>query len=224
MTAEQLIQFIYRTKEHDTEYPSSSDDDYTLYLALIGDAVRLWETEKGIRWNELWTTLTDAATGDKTVVADTLDYDMPTDFRALGAWVRTTTSSGSHTFYKVITAAEAEGHKGTSEPYAYVTGNVATGFTLHFGQQPTAGDTINYPYYKAASVPDDGADVIEMSDPLFCAFYGLSTVDEENMGKWLSMANERMKAMKYANADMPYGQPNDIPDIDLENGMAGFGE
>jgi hypothetical protein len=224
MTAEQLVQFIHREKEHDTTYPSSGEDNYTLYLALVGDATRLWETEKNVKWDELWVTLADAATGDKTVEAATLDYDMPTDFRQLGAWVRTTTSAGQHTYWQVMKPEQAEAFKNDSEYLCWITGNTNTGFDLHFNKQPTAGDTINYPYYKTVAVPATGAAVIEMSDPLFCAYYALSVVDEENQSKWLGMAEQRMKGMKYANAESPYLQPNGPGDVDWDAGVAGFGE
>jgi len=179
-------------------------------------------------WNELWTTLSDASDGDKTVVASTTEYDMPTNFRFLGSFVRTTNSDGGNTFYTIVQPQDSEAFKNTSTASCFVTGNKSAGFILNFMQQPAVGETINYPYYKEPESITTSTDVIEMADAYFALYFALAKMHErEGAGDRaraaFSMADEKLKQMKRRNIMLPNSQSNKAKDRDYELGTGGFG-
>lgn len=204
-----LLHALYRG---DGNTPTSGDTKWTHRMYLLHAAINMWDSQN-VLWNELWVTLEDAATGDKTVNSSDLEYDMPTDFRFLGSFVRTTTSAGQHSFYQVVQPQDAELYKGTSQNKVIVTGNKKTGFDLSFLTQPTAGNTINYPYYKEPFTPTSTAEVIEMSDPYFGVYFALGKLHEQDGAgdrarAAFAMADQKLKVMKTQNMMLPNSQPN----------------
>ena len=229
MTLQNFQDYLHSLYKANGSTPSSTSDEWTHRKYLLYAAINLWDTEKGMLWNELWTTLADAATGDKTVNSSDVDYDMPTDFRFLGSFVRTTSSAGKHTYWRIISPAEAELYKNTDATACYVTGNKKAGFDLHFLKQPTVGDTINYPYYKEPFQPSLTTDVLEMNDPYFAIYYALSVMhaadrDGDLANRALDMAQDRLAAMKVKNMMLPDAQTNKVSDRDFQLGVAGFGQ
>lgn len=229
MTLAQFQTKLHQLYQADTDTPSLGDEDYTLRTTYLEIAIEEWETEMGMIWNELWTTLEDAADGDKTVVADTLQYDPPTDFKGeLGAWVKTEDADGNITKYKVVKPQKNEVTVETPGSTVYVTGNESDGFKINFSKQPTAGETIDYPYYKKATIPSAVGDIIEMSDPRFAIHHALAVL-RENDGEGdrsileLTKAQARMDGMITKNSMTPYYQGDEIEDIDYVNGISGFG-
>jgi hypothetical protein len=220
---------LHRKYQGDNSTPTAGTEDYIVRTSLLEEAINVWAGEDGILWNELWTTLADAADGDKTVVASTLDYDCPTDFTFLGSWVRTTNADGGHTYYQVVAPHIAQAYLNQPVKMCYVTGNTSAGFVLHFIQQPTEGETINYPYYKTPSIPSGSTDVIEMSDPWFCIYYALSTL-QQNDGEGdkaslnLSLAQGRLSTMRVKILMLPWNQPDQIHDYDFFTTNTGFGK
>lgn len=219
---------LHRKYQGDNSTPTVGTEDYIVRTTLLEEAINVWANEDGILWNELWVTLADAATGDKTVVTATVDYDCPTDFVFPGSWVRTTASNGTHTYYEVVSTAIAEAYKNDSVSKCYFTGNKKTGFFLHFLKQPTVGETINYPYYKTPSIPSSASDVIEMADPWFCIYYALATL-QQNDGEGdkaslnLSLAQGRLTAMRQRNMMLPWNQRDQIEDYNFLTTNQGFG-
>lgn len=206
--------------------PTSTSDEYEHRTVLANTAIRLWNRE--MRWDELWATLEDASDGDKTIVADTTEYDMPTDFVDLGAFVRVTDSNGNHTYYEVMKPQENELFKNTTAKAVYVTGNKSSGFKLNFMEQPTAGDTINYPYYKEPTELSTGTDVFEMSDPDFAVYWSLGKLHEhagagDRAELAFRMAGESLSTMRKQQLSMPYGQSNKVPNRLFLRGRGGFG-
>lgn len=229
MTLTEYQTYLHSMYKADGSTPSSSSDEWTHRKNVLYAAINLWDTEKGVLWNELWTTLSSASDGDKTVLTADVDSNMPADFRFLGSFVRTTGASGKHTYYSVITPAEAELYKNSDAAACYVTGNKKTGYDLHFLQQPTVGETINYPYYKEPSLPSAIGDVIEMNDPWFAIYYALSVLhandrDGDLSNRALDMAQDRISAMKLKNMLLPDAQTNKVQDRDFQLGFAGFGQ
>lgn len=229
MTITQAMTAIHTLYAGNADTPGSSTDDWTVRLELIKAAVNLWETDKGMIWNELWTSLTDAADGDKTAVASTLAYDMPTDFRFLGAWIRTVSGSNQY-LWRVISPAEGQAWKVNvpSENLVYVTGNDSDGFVLNFSTQPTAGHTIDYPYYKSAAALTTGTDVLEMHDPYFAVHYAVAKLHEQDgdgdrANLALDIANSKLMSMRTLNAMKPEYQKNQMQDPDVLTDGVGFG-
>lgn len=231
MTKMTLTEFqteLHYSYQGDTDVPTSDDAEWTHRLGLLKMAIREWASEKGITWAELWTTLAAAADGDKTVVAATLDYDCPTNFDFAGGFVRTG-SSGNWAYWRVIKPEKADTYLNDAVLACYFTGNASDGYTLHFLSQPTAGDTIDYPYYKQPTIPAGAGDVIEMSDPLFAIYHVLSKMHEvDGAGsraiKALRQAGAKMDGMRTRNLMPAFLQDNMVPDRQQDaEGAGGFG-
>lgn len=228
MTLQEYQDYLHSLYQGDGSTPGSTSDEWDHRTNILAAAIGTWDHESGVFWNELWSQLADAGDGDTTVVAATLTYDMPTDFRFLGSYVRTTTSGGNNTYYRVITPSDAELYTNTSVNACYVTGNASAGFDLTFLKQPTAGDTINYPYYKSPTVPSATTDVIEMSDPWFAVYFGLSKLHEHDRDgdratEAMVMAQDKLRGMKVQNMMLPHEQTNKVKDRDFGAGFGGFG-
>lgn len=227
MTLQEYQTYLHSLYQADGSTPSSSSDEWAHRKNLLHSAIGIWDSENAL-WNELWTTLADASDGSKTITAATVDYDMPTDFRFLGSFVRTTSAGGDHTYWQVISPQKAELYKNTSPKACYVTGNKSAGFDIHFTKQPTVGETINYPYYKEPSNPSATTDVIEMSDPWFAIYYALGKLHEQDgdgdrASAAYAVADQKLRNMKVRNAMLPHNQPNTIGDRDFDFGYSGFG-
>lgn len=228
MTVDQFQTTLHNLYLGDNNTPSSSDTEYTVRLQFLVDAIRLWEGEKDIMWNELWTSLASAADGDKSVNSDDLVYSVPTDFKFLGGHVRTYTVSNSQTYWQVVKPQEAELYLNKTGYWVYLTGNKSSGISVNFGTQPTVGDTIDYPYYKDAAIPTTGTDVIEMSNPMFAVYLSLSKMHEQDgdgdrAAAALGTAEELLLSMRRRNAKLPHYQPNQIQDRQYAVGHNGFG-
>lgn len=228
MTLDQFHTQVHALYRGDGNTPASGETKYTQRTALLLAAINIWDNQEGVLWDELWSTLTGAGDGDKTVNASDLDYDMPTDFRFLGSYVRTTNSEGKHTYYKVIKPQEAELYKNTSDDACFVSGNKNSGFVLTFLKQPNAGDTINYPYYKEAFEPSSSSHVIEMSDPYFAVHFVVGKLHEqEGAGDRArisySIADQKLKNMKLRNMMLPHDQSNAPRSTDLNSGFGSTG-
>ena len=228
MTLEEFQAITHTLYQGDTDTPASTEDDWSVRLNLLKVAISVWDNEEGVLWAELWCQLSDAADGDKTVVAATVDYDCPSDFRFPGGYVRTTDSNGNHTYWPVVKAPKSELFKNEDVTLCWFTGNKNTGFDLHFGKQPTAGHTINYPYYKEPFEPSAAAHVIEMSDPYFAIYHSLAKLHEldgEGDRATLAMAQAemRMRNMRVRNVMPSWYAESYVPDRDFETGTPGFG-
>lgn len=214
--------------EGNVDTPSSSDDEYTHRTELLKMSINAWANDYGILWNELWTALADASDGDKTIAASTVKYDMPTDFRFLGGKPQTYTTSDARTYWKVYALPLADLKKNISKKACYVTGNKKGGYDIHFLQQPTENDTIEYPYYKEPFEPSSGSDVIEMADPWFAVNYALSKGHEidgdgDRAVKAMAIADEKLTNMKIINDIKPGYESNVIQDVDFVIDTPGFG-
>lgn len=227
MTLDEFQTYVHALFRGDGNTPSDGTTKWNHRENLLHVAINLWDGQK-ILWNELWTTLTDAVDGDKTVVANTLTYDMPTNFRFLGSYVRTTSSSGQHTFYEVIHPQDAEKYKNTTTRRCFVSGNKKSGYDLTFLQQPTVGETINYPYYKEPTNPTAAADVIEMDDPFFAVYFTLANLQSQTgagdkANTSYAIAEQKLNNMKTRNIMLPHDQTNNVKDDLFNKGHAGFG-
>ena len=226
MTLQEFQDELHWAYQGDEDTPASSpvSSEWTSRLRGLKMAIREWASEKGITWAELWTTLTQAATGDKTVLAATLTYDCPDDFAFPGGFVNVGTS-----YWKVLKAEKAALYANESMQAVYFTGNASSGFVLNFLQQPTVGDTINYPYYKTPATPSATTDVIEMSDPLFAIYHVLSKMHEidgegDRAIKALRQAGAKMDGMRTLNIMPAFLQDNAIQDRQQDGeGADGFG-
>lgn len=230
MTVTQVINLWHALYQGDENYPTSGQDEWTHALKLLEAAIRNWESEEGILWDVLWETLVNASDGDKTVNASDLIYATPTDFVYPGGFIRTYESGklDNQSYWSVIKPDRADLLLNDNPQAAYITGNESSGFNVNFMDQPTAGHLIDYPYYKQATIPTTGSDVLEMSRPMFAVYHMLGEqhmIDRNGDAaeKAFAQAQAQLDAMRTANQMVPFMQQNDIPDRDFEAGVAGFG-
>lgn len=228
MTLQQFQDELHTIYQGDTDTPADTDGEWNTRINFLKQAIREWAAEEGILWNELWTNLTAAATGDKTVLAATLDYDCPDDFDFPGGFVRTG-STGNFAYWKVLSPEKADVFLNETQQACYFTGNASGGLILHFLQQPTVGDTIDYAYYKRPTYPTAAANIIEMSDPMFAIYHVLSRMLEiDGAGaraiKAFRQASAKMRGMRIRNVMPAYLQDNVVPDRQQDaEGADGFG-
>jgi hypothetical protein len=161
----------------DTDYPESTDSDWTLRLGYLNDVLDSWAIEggrNGIKWRELFVDLSDAPDGD-TVTDGTGVYDMPTDFVSLSSLVKI-----GDAYYDYISADRvlSQTNADSSRRYFYITGNASTGFKLHINPSSSTGDTISYSYYKRPTALSDSTDIIEMSNPDYAVYRVLAILHE----------------------------------------------
>jgi hypothetical protein len=206
----------------DVDSLSFGDDEFTLITRLANNAINRWEYDQGFLWGELWTNLTAATDGTKTITSGTSTYAAPTNFRFPGGWIRLT-SGTEEIRYKVVKQHEAQKQSANSQQkLAYFTGNPGAGFTLNLVPTPDStidGWTINYDYYKLAEKLVSGADQPEMMDPFFIVYYVSSElVREEDPTRWKSFrddAEEKLKQMEVYN--MQYAPYQDFENEDAHH-------
>lgn len=230
MTVTTALQQIHTLYQGDVDEPSSSDDDYTARLRIINAAIDNWSSEGDGRWRELFTTLSDAADGDKTTTASDGTLVTPTDFRTISGYVRIDDENGNQTFYpQVDIEKEQLLSNNTQTRRFYITGNESSGFVINVKPAPTVSSrTISYEYFKQATQVTTGTDVIEMDDPYYVIYYTLSVLFEndgegDRAIKALQQANDRLAQMKLRNLVAGSYQENSIPDRYYDLGVPSFG-
>lgn len=232
MTGQEFQDELHSLYQGDIDTPTSGDDEWQDRFRKLKTAIREWAGEKGIVWGELWKLLSDAADGGKTVLTATLAYDCPTDFDFPGAWVKTGSAAGGWAYWDVVSPERAQSFGNASMQCVFFTGNQSDGMQVNFMKQPTVGDTIEYPYYKKADVPDaddDGTFVIEMSDPMFAIYFVLSQMHEidgegDRAVKAIRQAQAKMDGMRTRNVMPAFLQENRVLDHDSDGGRtSGFG-
>ena len=203
-TLTDAISYINTLLELDSDPPASGDEDYTVWKNLINVAIDLWEHEEGILWKDLFVQLTNATGGEKTTVAGQHAYDVPTDFKFLNSgyvWV-------DDTPFPVIRIEDLQLYDQNTTNWCYFTKT-----HLNFNQNLTitAGGTIKYNYYKNATAVSTGTDTFEMSDPMFVVYYTVAQLTkEEGNAESLSMASQKLEAMKVRNEAPAYYQDNSM--------------
>lgn len=221
MTLSEFQTAVHALYRGDGNTPSSTDTKWSQRTAILGAFINIWESTP-VKWHELYVKLSDAADGDKTAQASTLAYSAPTDFNELVSYVTTVDSNSKYTYYEVIKPYEADQYLNQDAKKVYITGNKKVGYTVNFLRQPTVGDTIEYTYYKDASVPSATSDVIEMSDPYAAVHYTVGKLHEQDGSGdraqlAYSIAENKLQQMSLNNELTPHFQPNTPMPSDYQN-------
>lgn len=199
-----MIQVIYSLYETDDDGWDSTSPEYITARAFINAGLHDWEMRQ--EWRDLWSTLTAASDGTKTLTAGTYSYVTPTNFVRLGSWVRTV-NNGVSTFWEVKTPEMVAKLAGETGKFVYITGSVKSGFYLNFNPKETltTGDTINYEYYITPTEYTATSSVSEIPDPYYCIYYALA------------------RLLKNDGEDFSYeeGIKRDIMDSMITNNMSG---
>ena len=149
-TLTDAIGMINTLYEFDSTPPTSSDEDYDVWTALLNAAKNLWESEEGVLWQELFVKLEDASTGDKTTDGTTT-YDCPTDFifpASAYVWLGAGTNKQA---YKIINIEKLQLYENNSERWCYFIKGASPKLEFNPNLTMDTGTTINYNYYKLAA-------------------------------------------------------------------------
>ena len=227
MTEQQIINEAYALLEQDSTLWATTDDEYSTARAFFNMGVGRWETYMNTTWHELWTTLADAASslgGDTSTVAGTSAYDCPSNFVRPGGYVTTSasTATSTNTFWTVIQPEQVAALGNSDDYFCWFTGNNKTGFDLHFNPRITltTGQTIDYPYYKAATTSSATSTVPEMGDPHYLSYFIAAHMSEEGVdADFFNMSEEKLDAMRTVNMSGVWGNPFQIDDF-----SDGFGD
>jgi hypothetical protein len=227
MTEQEIINASYSLLEQDSTHWGTTDDEYLTAREFFNMGIGRWEVYSNTTWRDLWTQLSDAAStlaGDATTSASTSDYDCPSDLIRPGGWVTTaaSTATSTHTFWTVKQPEDIAGLANSDDYFCWFTGNKNTGWDLHFNPRITltAGETIDYPYYKAASTSTATSFVPEMSDPYYLAYFVAAHMSEEGINAdFFNMSEEKLENMRTQNMSGVWGVPFQIDDI-----SDGFGD
>jgi hypothetical protein len=211
LTESDLIDQIYSDYENDNTTWASTSAEYLTVRRYCKGAILRWEYLEGTRWKELYTKLSAAADGTKTITAGTYTYGCPTDMRTppqQGNYVRLI-NAGNSSYYEVLPLSKVEQMDDASGKFCYFTGNPELGFTLNINPEKTlaTGDTIAYEYYRNATYFTATTSVTEMSNPFFIVHYALSRLYKNDgllneSREELQVAETLLTEMKSDNFDV----------------------
>jgi len=228
LTEQEIINIVYSLYETDTTNWATTEEEYLAARQWCNVAIRRWEFYDNTRWRELFVTLTDSTdeNADKTLTAGTYAYDCPSDMRFPASWVRTLSSGGAVTFWKVIGPEKSANYANSDAHVCWFTGSEKAGFTLNFNSNVTltTGHTINYEYYKAASTFSATTSTTEVPDPYFIVYFVLARFlknDGEDNIEELQEADDRLETMRVANMSGYFGVPDEVEETIATS--AGFG-
>ena len=216
MNLTQCVNYINTLYNLNATPPVAGTSDWNTWTVFINIAINLWEKEEGMLWNELYTTLSGAADGTKSTTAGTWSYAVPTNFvfpNAAYVWIGTGTNKQA---VKVIEQKDKQLYENNSDPWCYFLKNPTP--MLYFNPNwvvPTG--TLNYEYYKTATLMVNGVDVVEMSDPMFTVYYTVNELNKDT-GDTSSgtIATQKMESMRTKNE---MGSPNESNSV-----LNGLGE
>lgn len=192
-----LLNSLY---ESDSSQPTSSEEDYLVWTALFNIAVNLWENEEGVLWKQLFVKLPDAPDGDKTTVVANHSYSCPALFQFSASGYVWLGNNANKTAYQVISQERAQLLENDGSRWCYFLMDGSPTLEFNPNLVMTAGQTINYNYYKFATKLTTGASTFEMSDPMFAVYYALSELKkDEGDTSSLQIASQKMEAMKTKN-------------------------
>lgn len=214
LTENQIIDNAFYLLEKDATPWATTDDEYTTARGLLNVGIQRWEHFENTTWRELWSTLTAAADGSKTLSAADYDYSCPTNFVRPGGYV-TTTSGTDVTFWRVISPEKVFKYSDYAGNICWFTGNYSSGHTLNFNPKATitAGSTINYPYYKSATTSSATSTVAEPSDPNYLSYFIAAHMSESTdsiEGNFFAISEGLLAQMKTKNNSGVWTVPDNI--------------
>jgi len=228
LTEQNILDIVYALYEGDVTNWIPESEEYLTARIYANAAINRWEFYEQTNWRELWTPLTDASDGDKTLTAGTYAYRCPTNMIKPASYVRTVGNGSVSKYWDVVSLSKVPSLKLEDYNYCYFTGNIKNGFTLHFNPNVVlnTGDILNYEYYKSATKFTTPTSTTEMSDPYFIVYFVISRLFENDgedgrASKAFQEAEGRLENMKVANIIHLEGVKDNIEDT-IDN-LTGFG-
>jgi hypothetical protein len=168
LTLQTLQDQIHTNYTGANDTPAVGSTDWLIRLNHINRIIHEWSSQKGVEWNQLWTT--GNPTPSVIANADTT-YPLPADYKRMGGYIRIVLPNGSKQPIKVIKQMAAQKAIANGEQKVYVTGKPGS-YVLNLTWTPVTGDaytgsTIEFDYYKYPLALSSAADVPEMSDPFY---------------------------------------------------------
>lgn len=212
LSENQIIDIIYSLYETDDTGWDSTSPEYITVRAFINAAVNNWAKKPR---RDLYSTLTAAADGTKTLTAGTYSYLCPTNFRRLTSWVRTVDSNGIVTFWEPLPPEMVAKRANTIGKFCYITGSVKGGYYLNFNAKETltTGHTINHEYYTTATQYSGISTTSEIPDPYYCVYYALARLlknDGEDFSYEDGLARELLDQMDTTDIEGVWDVSNQI--------------
>lgn len=202
LTEQEIFNIVYALYEGDTTNWTTTSDEYLSARVYANAAINRWEQYEQTNWRELWTRLVDSSTGTKSITTGVFSYTCPTDMAKPASYVRT----GDNNIWNVAPLDKVPSMVGQTDPFVYFTGNVKDGFKLNFNSALTVptGETINYEYYKNATMFTTTTSKTEMADPYFIVYFILARFFENDgedgrASKAFQEAEARLDAMRTNN-------------------------
>jgi hypothetical protein len=199
MTLDTAIGYLNTLYNANSTPPTSGEEDYTVWTSYLNIAINVWEKEEGMLWRELFVKLADAADGDKIAAAGDWSYVVPTNF-AFPASAYVWIGSGTNkTAYKVIDQKDLPMYDNNSDNWCYFLLDGSP--TLEFNPNCTVADgTLNYIYYKNATLLTTTASVLEMSDPMFAVYFALNELKKDEGDDTAGIvATQKLEGMRTRN-------------------------
>jgi hypothetical protein len=212
MTEKEIIDQIYALYEGDNDLWETDSDEYLVTRRFLNAGVNRWRYYERTDWKELFTDLADATTGSKVTVEDTYNYAAPTNFVRPTSYVKIGT-----TLFKTIKPPQAIVYQadGNTDAWCYFYGSEKDGFQLKINPlyALTAGNQIDYSYYRTPTEFTATTSVTEMSDPYFLVYYALYRLyknDSESFQDEFTNAESRLEQMKVDNIAGVENTPDEI--------------
>lgn len=216
MNYDEIFEQYYTAYRAEATAPDSTDDEYAIGLRFANNAIRRWASFDNTYWKELFTTaVTENEAQTTTAGVDT--YDMPSNYRAIGGYVRLLDADGV-VKRKIPLVDPQEGQfLGDSSDYCWVSGDPNNGAVLRFNVAPIAsGETIEFDYYKSPTLLTTGSSVPEMYDPDFIVDHMLALRYRASRNPYYNTAKRdaenKLGQMKMTNDSGSWANPWTIPD------------
>lgn len=213
-TEAELQALIHTLYEADTDTPASTDEDYLIRRKYLNMGIAFWETWRGVKWKELYTTLDDVSTGaTTTILTGATQANCPTSLVDTLGFVQVVDSSNNAVNYLEVKQHEWQMYiRGSSTAKVYCLTGKPGAYKINWYPTMSSednGKSIKYPYYKRATMITATTDTPEPSDHTFLIHYTLSWLyKEEDAGRsreQLDIAINLLNGMKLNNdMDKPY--------------------
>lgn len=201
MTENEIFDQVYSLYSGDVDYWDSASDEYALLRQYATAGINRWRYYEKTDWKELFTKLSDDPNNEQTILASTFTYAAPSDFVKNTGYVKI---GGLLYTPKTPARASVLVGQGDSSRFVWFTGNPKDGYTLNINPlaQISAGDAIDYPYYRTPTYFTAVDDVTEMSDPMFLVYFILSRLyknDGEGFADEFNKAEAMLEQMRTEN-------------------------
>lgn len=202
MTLLEILHEIHSLYNGDTDYPTSTEDDYIINVNLANHACRVWGSEP-YNWRELY------VSGSITTVADQNEYSLPANFSKINSRVLV---DGNELIYIKPEDKQSVLKLSSSSEFYTIYGKPGSK-TLYINPSVEVGKTIEFDYYRKFEPLVNPTDVPDMSDPLYIIFFVMSKLYEQDARNDM-LGDYRNQAVDSLNNMVIENETNPVSDVD----------